>query len=39
MDELTARQATAVDLGMPAFTQTASRIITAPAVLPASQQT
>ena len=39
MDELAARQATAVDLGMPAFTQTASRTITAPAVLPASQQT
>jgi hypothetical protein len=39
MDELAARQGTAVDLGMPAFTQTASRTITAPAVLPASQQT
>ena len=39
MDELAARQATAVDLGMPAFTQTASRTITAPAVLPAGQQT
>jgi hypothetical protein len=39
MDELAARQATAVDLGMPAFTQTASRTIAAPAVLPASQQT
>ena len=39
LDTLAARQATAVDLGMPAFTQTASRIIAAPAVLPASQQT
>ena len=39
MDELAARQATAADLGMPAFTQTASRTITAPAVLPVSQQT
>jgi hypothetical protein len=39
MDELAARQATAVDLGMPAFTQTASRTITAPAVLPVTQQT
>jgi len=28
-----------VDLGMPAFTQTASRTTTAPAVLPASQKT
>ena len=39
MDELAARQATAVDLGMPAFTQTASRTTTAPAILPVSQQT
>ncbi len=39
MDELAARQATAVDLGMPAFTQTASRTITATAVLPVSQTT
>ena len=39
MDELAARQATTVDLGMPAFTQTASRTITATAVLPVSQTT
>jgi hypothetical protein len=39
MDELAARQATAVDLGMPAFTQTASRTIAAPVVLPVRQQT
>jgi Phage integrase family len=39
MDELAARRATAVHLGMPAFTQTASRTTTAPAVLPDSQQT
>jgi len=38
MDELAARQATAVDLGMPAFAQTASRTITVPAVFPVSQQ-
>jgi hypothetical protein len=38
MDELVARLASAVDLGMPAFAQTASRTITAPAV-PVSQQT
>ena len=39
MDELAARQATAVDLGMPAFTQTASQTITGPAAFPVSQQT
>jgi len=40
MDELAAaRQATAVDLGMPAFTRTASRTITAPAALPVSHHT
>jgi hypothetical protein len=39
MDELAARQANAVNLGMPAFTQTASRTNTAPPVLPVSQQT
>jgi hypothetical protein len=39
MDELAARQATAVDLGMPASTQTASRTTAAPAILPARQQT
>ena len=39
MDELAARQATAVDLGMPAFAQTASRTVTAPAVVPANRQT
>ena len=39
MDELAARQATAVDLGMPAFTETASRTTTTPAALPVSQQT
>jgi hypothetical protein len=39
MDELAARQATTVNLGMPAFAQTASRTITTPAVLLASQQT
>ena len=39
MEELAARQATTVDLGMPAFTQTASRTITATTVLPVSQTT
>ena len=39
MDELATRQATAVNLGMPAFTQTASRTIAAPAFLPVRQQT
>ena len=39
MDELATRQATTVDLGMPAFTQTASRTITVTAVLPVSQTT
>ncbi len=38
MDELAARQATAVDLGMPAFAQAASRTVTAPAVLAASRE-
>ena len=39
MDELAARRATAVHLGMPAFTQTANRTTTTPAILPDSQQT
>jgi hypothetical protein len=39
MDELAARQAAAVDLGMPAFAQAASQTVTAQAVLPAAQQT
>jgi hypothetical protein len=39
MEELAARQATAVNLGMPAFAQTASRTVTTPAVLHPSQRT
>ena len=39
MDELAARQATAVNLGTPAFAQTASRTVTTPAVLLPSQRT
>ena len=38
MDELAARQAAAVDLGIPAFAQAASRTITAPAVLASSSK-
>jgi hypothetical protein len=38
MDELAGRQATAVELGMPAFAQAASRTVTAPAVLAASRE-
>ena len=38
MDELAARRATAVHLGRPAFTQTANRTTTIPAILPDSQQ-
>lgn len=38
MDEFAARRATAVHLGMPAFTQTANRTTTTPAILPDSQQ-
>jgi hypothetical protein len=38
MDELAGRQATAVELGMPAFAQAASRTVTVPAVLAASRE-
>ena len=38
MDKLAARRATAVHLGMAAFTQTANRTTTTPAILPDSQQ-
>jgi hypothetical protein len=39
MDELAARQATAVNLGPPPFIPTASRAIAATAVLPARPHT
>ena len=39
MDELAGRQVTAVELGMLAFAQAASRTVTAPAVLAANRQT
>jgi hypothetical protein len=39
LDALAARRDTAVNLGMPRFSQTASRTITTPASLPASKET